>query len=691
MVYKVDGINLPIKKRNKLLDLVFVDHNSKGLNEEEIKNSPSLLLDAYDLSAVFKMSPSQVLHCLTHRDTYQSKITLENDRVVYKSKGTLYKMQAYISKLLQNAYSYIDIDHLLAYIKGVNYIGRIKGIQSNYDILISMDIKKYFDTITKQHIFTLFHSALGYNKALSNMYTKLVTVSGVHPLGKYKGDFLQQGSPASPILSNLIGYFFYDIDIKKVLDEFKHTILQKKDTKAEIDIDFFRYCDNIYIGLRNTNDIDNIKELVKRIKFIMQNAGFVIHKDKIITRTNRRFAQQILGIVINNTPKICDTEFSNKKAQLVNIIAGGLTNIQNNLINFYNKSASNLVVENNPLGNIGKVIVAKQILHGIVNYYYNINEDQGKQIHILNNIINVLYDKYINNIEVTNNVMVDEPTYIKDTDDNITTEVYTYFRNFSPDYIISKVVQNSNIIEANKLSADKMGYITGKLKDMFNIDTMLVTLRDTLMINAYIPVTASNVKDINNALHKLVNNHKTSGVLIHKLLPYLPTTELDALIARDTITNPSEITEMQQMLSAIRRMCDLDVQKETLDKTSLYVGRTTEGITTSTIVLRLPIFDIPLSKMLNSLYDDKYDPSIYDNLIEGILSSNSVLINIGFVGLDGTKVKQSRYQVEAHYRRVKNIDSIDKGTPVFPGIKEQDNFDTERATSIRVALKSVLN
>ena len=53
MIYKVDDINLPIKKRNKLLDLVFVDHNSKVLSEEEIKNAPSLLLDAYDLSAVF--------------------------------------------------------------------------------------------------------------------------------------------------------------------------------------------------------------------------------------------------------------------------------------------------------------------------------------------------------------------------------------------------------------------------------------------------------------------------------------------------------------------------------------------------------------------------------------------------------------------------------------------------------------
>ena len=41
MIYKVDDINLPIKKRNKLLDLVFVDHKSKELSEEEIKNTYS--------------------------------------------------------------------------------------------------------------------------------------------------------------------------------------------------------------------------------------------------------------------------------------------------------------------------------------------------------------------------------------------------------------------------------------------------------------------------------------------------------------------------------------------------------------------------------------------------------------------------------------------------------------------------
>lgn len=133
--------------------------------------------------------------------------------------------------------------------------------------LLTIDIKDYFGSINFNKVY-LFYRNLGYSKQVSVMLANLCTLNNGLP----------QGSPTSPMLSNLI---------TKRLDIRISGFCKKHDIR------YTRYADDLtFSGEFNEGFI------IKFVKQLLQSEGFTINESKTrVRKKNQR--QEVTGIVVN--------------------------------------------------------------------------------------------------------------------------------------------------------------------------------------------------------------------------------------------------------------------------------------------------------------------------------------------------------------------------------------------------------
>ncbi len=165
-------------------------------------------------------------------------------------------------------------------------------IHENNDIILKMDLLRFFDSISEQRVFGMFKE-LGYHTNLSVNLAKLTCNSasrdylkelinlGIVP--KNNGGFyysrLTQGSPTSPIISNII--------LRK-LDKRLGRLAER------LGANYSRYADDLtFSGCR-----DNIPS-IKFIEKIIQEEGFSVNHKK--TNIQKKGSRQIVtGLTVTN-------------------------------------------------------------------------------------------------------------------------------------------------------------------------------------------------------------------------------------------------------------------------------------------------------------------------------------------------------------------------------------------------------
>lgn len=165
--------------------------------------------------------------------------------------------------------------------------------------LINLDIENFFPTITFERVRGMFKS-FGYSGYIASLLAMLCTycermpieVRGQTKYVKTSERVLPQGSPASPMITNIIC---------RRLDQ------RINELAAEHSFSYSRYADDMSFSFEQNIGRGRIREIIYRVQCIVSDEGFNINKKKThyLRNSNR---QCVTGIVINNeqlgVPKI---------------------------------------------------------------------------------------------------------------------------------------------------------------------------------------------------------------------------------------------------------------------------------------------------------------------------------------------------------------------------------------------------
>ena len=133
--------------------------------------------------------------------------------------------------------------------------------------VVNMDLKDFFSTIKQEDVFYLFYRR-GYTKKISYYLSKLLTKNGILP----------QGSPASPMISNIVAKHLDD-RLVKLAEKYKVT--------------YSRYADDITFSGEN-----NVKNIIPIVNEIVKEENFFVNNQK--TRYSYFYQrQEVTGLIVN--------------------------------------------------------------------------------------------------------------------------------------------------------------------------------------------------------------------------------------------------------------------------------------------------------------------------------------------------------------------------------------------------------
>lgn len=178
-------------------------------------------------------------------------------------------------------------------------------------VVIRIDLRRCFETITVARVRAVF-AAVGYPPAVARALADLCTTTtpaerlvGVDPVHAaiLRSRHLPQGAPTSPALANLV---MRTLDRRITGYAHRHGLV------------YTRYGDDMALS----GTIDDPSAVVWVVGQIVADEGFTVHGDK--TRIMYAHQQQRLtGLVINDRPRVCRSEYDDLRALLHNAIRTG--------------------------------------------------------------------------------------------------------------------------------------------------------------------------------------------------------------------------------------------------------------------------------------------------------------------------------------------------------------------------------
>lgn len=329
---------------------------SKGLN---FKVNTSELLQQYnlpffenalafaksmqiDLKALQYLAFNRKVSKVSHYHTFEVSKKSGGKRKIAAPKPKLKEIQTWILENILHKIPYTDEAH--GFIKERSIVTNANP-HINKDIVINIDLKDFFPTITYKRVKGLFHK-MGYSEESATILGLLCTHSEVDEIdldgisyyvqsGERK---LPQGSPASPAISNLI---VYKMD-KKI-----------KGLAKKLDFTYTRYADDMSFSTTKENSA-NVSPLLYFTKKIIESEGFTIHPDKIhIMRKGTQ--QKVTGVVVNEKLAVDRIQLRKFRALLHNIETNGWKDQK-----------------------WGKAMHLINAIDGYTNYVYMINPEKGK-------------------------------------------------------------------------------------------------------------------------------------------------------------------------------------------------------------------------------------------------------------------------------------------------------------------------
>ena len=291
-------------KKRKAENILFIGKGYSNLlakketNVQKLKENGMPVIETdRELAKFLQIEYNSLRYLVYHRDV----ITFDNYYrfdIPKKSGGTRHiaapktQLKTAQRQILDQILQKVKISNLShGFVKSKSVLTNAKVHNTSPDLLINIDLEDFFPTITFERVRGLYQS-FGYSGYIASLLAMLCTYCERMPL-EIKGEtkyiktskrILPQGSPASPMITNIIC---------RNMDKRINGFCKK------LGITYTRYADDMsfsYIG-----DIHNfaIGSFLNSINKMIESEGFHMKKEKThILRKNNR--QYITGIVINN-------------------------------------------------------------------------------------------------------------------------------------------------------------------------------------------------------------------------------------------------------------------------------------------------------------------------------------------------------------------------------------------------------
>lgn len=257
-----------------------------------------IIKDDKELAKFLELSYKELRFLCYHRDAaikdqyYRYEIPKRSggSRKIAAPKPGLKKAQQIILKQILEKIPVEETAH--GFLKGHSVVTGANIHGTEKELLINMDLENFFPTITFDRVRGCFES-FGYSPYLASLLTMICTDCDRIPI-EVKGQtyfvstskrVLPQGSPASPMLTNIIC---------KTMD---YKLSAFADSMG---FSYTRYADDLSFSLKEKKEFKEFSSFFWNVSHIIKEQGFQINekKTKILRKSNR---QSITGIVINGT------------------------------------------------------------------------------------------------------------------------------------------------------------------------------------------------------------------------------------------------------------------------------------------------------------------------------------------------------------------------------------------------------
>jgi len=316
--------NLKRRAEKRENELGFIGHSFVAdLDEKESnqtllnKNNLFLIKDAKDLANKMGIKLKE-LRFLTYTQKLSNRTNYVHFKMAKKTGGfreisapkpQLKRLQYWILENILNKVAVSEETH--GFVSERSIVTNAKP-HIGKAVVINCDLENFFPTLSYGRVKGFFKS-LGYSAELATIFAMLTTeaeqkevILDGEKLYLYTGQrYLPQGSPASPMITNLIC---------RKLDKRMSGIAKS------LEFTYTRYADDMTFS---SNEYTKINKMMYWIKGIVKEEGFILHpkKTKIMKKGARH---EVTGVVVNEKLSVNRKELKKFRALLYQIEQSGV-------------------------------------------------------------------------------------------------------------------------------------------------------------------------------------------------------------------------------------------------------------------------------------------------------------------------------------------------------------------------------
>ncbi len=330
-----------------------------------IKYKDIISLLSYKINEYFSNHPKLIekkhpindklfLRYLSSDEKFYKKIIIrqkDKERCLYEPNIEIKYIQKFIlhSILYKCIKKYNFTQNVTGFLKDTNILDNAHP-HLNKIVIIKMDIKDFFPTITRTMIFNAFRRYNKFSYEYSYILSKLVTFNNSLP----------QGAPTSPFLANICA---------KGIDFKINKLLETINKNNNLDIKYTRFADDITLSFDKKFNYDYIINIIYDI--IISEGFFPNYKKTKVIKNSQ--CQKVTGIVVNHDEFRIEAK-EIKKIDFILMIWNkyGISDA----IKLWNKHQLGTIIIDNP----NKKQQFKDILKGKISYFDMVNPNQSQKL-----------------------------------------------------------------------------------------------------------------------------------------------------------------------------------------------------------------------------------------------------------------------------------------------------------------------